>query len=205
MKLILDGKEVYELSEIQKKVIQNDIPQEIFEDDMTRRCQYWLEVPCNKHVHINKEQICNDLRKKGKKDLPVKEELLGREWAEEHPPAVGFEDCDRPIPCKVGDQSFTFSSNHRYILRKMATEADQALSRDEFMSREKKGLEDRMAWILKHKYEQCLKRLKMEWIPKLEQRGVERIPSNEEEFCELVFSQRDYKNRSQRDLENGPE
>ena len=60
----------------------------------------------------------------------------------------------------------------------------------------------RVRWILEHKYEQCFKRLKEEWEPKLAQRGVQFIPTDSDSFAELVFSQPDYKNRLQRDLEN---
>lgn len=63
-------------------------------------------------------------------------------------------------------------------------------------------MERRVKHILTHKYERCLERLKNEWIPKLSQR-MSSIPTNEEELAELIFSQPDYKNRSQRETENG--
>lgn len=56
----------------------------------------------------------------------------------------------------------------------------------------------RLEYILMHKYERCFERLKAEWEPKLAKR-VESIPTNKDAFAELVFSQPDYKNRSQRD------
>ena len=63
-------------------------------------------------------------------------------------------------------------------------------------------LERRLKWVLMHKYEQCFKRLKAEWEPKLKANGVEAIPLDEEAFCELVFSQPNYKDREARELEN---
>lgn len=42
MKISADDKEVFTLSETQKKVIQNDIPSEIFEEDMKRRLKWVL-------------------------------------------------------------------------------------------------------------------------------------------------------------------
>ena len=42
MKISVDDKELFRLSEIQKQVIKNDIHNEIFEDDMKRRLQYIL-------------------------------------------------------------------------------------------------------------------------------------------------------------------
>lgn len=42
MKIQVDGEDIFELSEIQKKVIQNDILSEIFESDMKRRLEWVL-------------------------------------------------------------------------------------------------------------------------------------------------------------------
>lgn len=42
MKVTVDGKQVLELTETQKKVIKNDIPSEIFQSDMERRVNYIL-------------------------------------------------------------------------------------------------------------------------------------------------------------------
>lgn len=57
----------------------------------------------------------------------------------------------------------------------------------------------RLKYILMNKYEECYRRLKSEWEPKLKENGVKLIPTDEEEFAKLVFSQTNYKNRSQRD------
>lgn len=91
MKISVDGKEIFSLSEIQKKVIMNDIPSEIFQEDMERRLEY----------------------------------------------------------------------------------------------------------ILVNKYEKCFERLKNEWMPKLAQR-VSSVPTDPEALAEVIFSQADYKNRSQK-------
>lgn len=57
----------------------------------------------------------------------------------------------------------------------------------------------RLQHILMHKYEECFKRLKNEWEPILRDKGVEFIPTNLDKFAELVFSQPEYKSRSQRE------
>lgn len=93
MKVSVDNVDIYTLTDIQKQVIQNDIPAEIFEDDMKRRLHY----------------------------------------------------------------------------------------------------------ILMHKYEQCFKRLKQEWDQKLASNGVSMIPTNPDEYAQLVFAQPNYLSRSQRD------
>lgn len=58
----------------------------------------------------------------------------------------------------------------------------------------------RILYILIHKYDQCLRRLKEEWIPKLKDAGVKSIPTDDSEFAELVFSQPNYKSRSEREV-----
>lgn len=60
----------------------------------------------------------------------------------------------------------------------------------------------RLRWaIVEEKYKRCFERLKKEWEPKLTERGIKFIPTDPDEFANLVFSQTDYKNRSQRDYE----
>jgi hypothetical protein len=43
MKISVDDKHLFTLSETQKKVIRNDIPDETFEEDMKRRLEYVLK------------------------------------------------------------------------------------------------------------------------------------------------------------------
>ncbi len=57
----------------------------------------------------------------------------------------------------------------------------------------------RLQYILMHKYEQCFKRLKAEWEPKLKDLGVDSIPLDNDKFAQLVFSQPTYLNRSARE------
>lgn len=61
----------------------------------------------------------------------------------------------------------------------------------------------RLKWVLvDEKYQKCFERMKKEWEPKLAQRGVASIPTHPDAFAELVFSQADYKNRSQKEAED---
>ena len=60
----------------------------------------------------------------------------------------------------------------------------------------------RLNWVLTHKYEQCFKRLKSEWEPKLAALGVESLPTNPDAFAQLVFARPEYKDRAARDLES---
>lgn len=57
----------------------------------------------------------------------------------------------------------------------------------------------RLKYILMHKYEECFKRLKNEWEPKLKSLGVQSIPLDEIAFAELVLSRPEYKDRKNRE------
>jgi len=60
----------------------------------------------------------------------------------------------------------------------------------------------RIHYILMHKYENCMERLKKDWKDKLEE-YYELIPTSDEKLAELIFSHPEYKDRSQREkLEN---
>lgn len=86
---------------------------------------------------------------------------------------------------------FSFSEIHKKVIK---NDIDENIFEEE-MAR-------RLKYILIHKYEQCLQRLKIEWLPKLKDR-VDSIPTDDDKLAELIFSQPDYKNRAQRELENG--
>lgn len=62
-------------------------------------------------------------------------------------------------------------------------------------------LKRRVKYIISHKYERCMDRLKKEWIPKLQAKGEKSIPLDDDELAAFIFNQPDYKNRSARILE----
>lgn len=64
-----------------------------------------------------------------------------------------------------------------------------------------KDIERRLQWVIMHKYERCLHRLRKEWEPKLKAAGLISVPLDDEEFAALVFAQSDYKDRTLRDKE----
>ena len=57
----------------------------------------------------------------------------------------------------------------------------------------------RLEWILMHKYEECFKRLKFEWDPKLIANGIAMIPTDQDAYAQLVFDQPNYQDRAIRD------
>lgn len=65
-------------------------------------------------------------------------------------------------------------------------------------------MERRVSWVLSHKYERCFERLKKEWEPKLAKK-LDAVPTDPDKFAELVFSQPEYQNRSQREAQANKE
>lgn len=68
---------------------------------------------------------------------------------------------------------------------------------DEF----EEDMKRRLNYVLTHKYEQCFKRLKEEWELKLQSR-MSSVPTDNDAYAEIVFSQPDYKSRKQKEIEN---
>ncbi len=58
----------------------------------------------------------------------------------------------------------------------------------------------RLQWILTHLYDQAFIKLKAEWDLKLASNGVSMIPTDPDQYAQLVFSQPNYKCRKQRDI-----
>lgn len=59
----------------------------------------------------------------------------------------------------------------------------------------------RLKYIIEHKYEISFDRLKKEWDEKLVSNGVSMVPTDRDEYAELVFSQPNYKCRKKREME----
>lgn len=57
----------------------------------------------------------------------------------------------------------------------------------------------RLQYILMHKYSQCFKRLKAEWDPKLHLAGIKSVPTDPDEYAQLIFSQSGYTDRKRRE------
>jgi len=201
MELFFNGENIATLSAMQTRVIKNDIPEEIFESDMARRCKYWLESPIFKKAKREKGKITRELVDKGITTIPLNSISLFRSYCEEFPCLIGYADIKGSIVCKVGKLSFDLSEDYRIGWRKFRQARQKMLTEKEFYTEESLILKTRMSYILFHKYEKCMERLKLEWCPRLASIGLSEIPSSDEEFAELVFSQPDYKDRSQRDAE----
>lgn len=56
----------------------------------------------------------------------------------------------------------------------------------------------RLKYILEHKYERCLERLRKSWDPILKER-YKSIPTNDDDYCALIFEQPDYKCKKTRE------
>lgn len=79
MKISVNEEELFTLSEIQKKVIQNDIPTEIFEDDMKRRLKWVLldekYTKCMQRLRKEWEPI---FKSEGTKMLPTDDDKFAQ-------------------------------------------------------------------------------------------------------------------------------
>ncbi len=88
-----------------------------------------------------------------------------------------------------GQELYELSETQKKVIR-------NDIHEDEFNA----DMKRRLHWVLNHKYERCLERLKQEWMPKLKSRS-DSVPTSDDKFAELVFSQPDYKSRKVREDE----
>jgi hypothetical protein len=84
---------------------------------------------------------------------------------------------------------FTLSETQKKVLK-------NDIHADEFDADMKRRLE----WVLMHGYEQCFKKLKETWEPKLKAAGVASVPTNDDAFAELIFARPEYKDRKGKEL-----
>ena len=191
MRFSIDSFQLLELSETHKKVIQNDIPSEIFEMDMMRRFHYPIWHSNRKHIRERKESWKKELAAKGRQTIPLDEMKLAELYLEDKIPQHE-KSIEQNLKCD-DKQFFKINRYHKELWR-----LDRGLSKDPDADIQ---MCQEMCSILQEKYERCLERLKKEWEPKLLARGIIEIPIDDDAFAELVFNQTDYKNRSQRELE----
>ena len=74
MKISVDDKELYTLSETKKRVLMNDISSEIFESDMKRRLQWVLMHKWENCFKALKEEWEPKLKASGVKSFPANED-----------------------------------------------------------------------------------------------------------------------------------
>lgn len=187
MKISVDGEQVLELSETQKKVIQNDILLDAFESDMRRRIKYIVDHPCERCIDIHKKEWLDSLKSRGVSSVPS-DKMGFAEIVLQDLQLDPHEDRESSVSVD-GVEEFKVSKTQKKLLKYARK------SPNEFVK-------SQVAWILSHKYERCMERLRNEWEPKLASRGISQFPIDDDAFAELVFSQPDYKNRSQREAES---
>jgi len=76
MKFQVDGVEVFELNEIKKKVIMNDIDADIFGADMKRRVKYIIEHKYERCFDRLKKEWEPKLKKKGVASIPLDDDAF---------------------------------------------------------------------------------------------------------------------------------
>lgn len=111
---------------------------------------------------------------------------------------------ERKISCIKNNENDTHGSNSIKVSVNdvelfQLSETQQKVIQNEVQSEMfEADMKRRIQWIVMHKYEQCFKNLKEEWDNRLKNNGVTMIPTDPDLYAELVFSQPNYKNSTQR-------
>lgn len=178
MKISINSEEIISLSDHEKNVIKNDIHADIFQSDMKRRIIWSIEHPIIHLVEKNKTEWMKKFKDSYPSD-PIKFASLFIDLEE----PFEFEGSDLIISCD-GVPFYTIPvSIQRFIYK--------------FISQDPEYNCERIIWIVKHKYERCLERMRREWEPKL----GDLIHSDPVLFANSVFSKVEYKDRKSREIE----
>jgi len=193
MKISLNDEELFTLSEIQKKVIQDEIPLDIFEDDMKRRIQYIIDQPCKRFINQNSQSAREFLKSKNVSSVPS-DKMEFAALVFEHAPVSLSEIESQKHVVKVDDKDcFEISEVTKKLLKSCVAKDCCCVE----------WCKEKLKWILMHKYENCMEQLRREWEPKLLAEGVKEFPVDDDAFAELVFKHPEYKNRSEREKNQG--
>lgn len=189
MKITLNNEELLTLSEMQKKVIQNDIPSSQFESDMKRRLMHVINHPCERFIEKNAQFGREFLKLKGLQYIPS-EKMQFASLIFQYAPVSLSEIEKRSHSVMVNDQHFfDISITKKQILKSCVAKNFCCIE----------WSKQQLKWILQHKYERCMESLRMEWEPKLISQGMTQFPIDDNTFSEIVFKNPQYKNRSQRE------
>lgn len=186
MKFYVDNSEVFELLPWHESLIKNDIFSEIFESDMHRRCMYSLKAPIEKLVYINQDKFKDKLRNLGVQSIPGKLSNFIDVIAQRND--IGLSSLIRNSNRLIRSDQNDLGSLSPSYLRLAITYLNRS---------ETEYPHEQISWVFGEKIKACLKRMHLQWDPKLESRSLE-VPLSEEDFVSLVLSQSDYKNRSER-------
>lgn len=190
MRITIQNEEVVNLATWQENVIKNDIIASFFDSDMQRRASYIVEHPIERFIDQNKEEWRKSLQRSGVTEIPSNRRQLLSFVIQR--PEFNLDDPSINSSLQVkynNNNSFQISPETRKILKKENQRDD------------KEVIHSKINWILQHKFERCMERLRREWEPKLEGLGVENIPISDEDFANLVFARPEYKDRETRDQE----
>lgn len=192
MKVQINNETILELNKTQENVIKYDVLEEIYESDMQRRLNWCIHHPANRFVERHAKYGREFLKSQGLKSCPSDPIELAAKVFEYS--TVDMTDIEKEshIVKVDGKDCFVIDSTTKKLL-KMDVSKDKCCV---------EYCKERMQWVLMHKYERCMERLRREWEPKLMALGMKELPLDDDEFAELVFSQPNYKNRSQREAES---
>lgn len=204
MIITVDQEDILTLSTTQENVIKNDIHSDRFSADMNRRVVYSAT-----RLYI---VMFRNLKRKWD------EKLIGRveffpESDEDYatlvfaqPDYVSFwenyqqdnseENLDTILPSYDNSQTSSVKVDAAEVAT-ITPIQKQVMEAEMWPHTINQKIKDMITNCISEKYLQCYKRLKQRWDPVLRSRGI-RIPTDRDQYAQLVFSQPDYQSRSQR-------
>lgn len=192
-RVTMDGKEVLNITEFERKILENKIPKEIFDADMKRRIFYFITHPYRVEINKLKRTWIPKLKQAEVKTVPLADEDFAH-FLFSHPV---YKSTGKKVPSNLSDIAFTIKVNGKKLF------SVNNLQKEVICQSISKGncenfLIEKIAKVISENIATELDRLKKEWEPKLRLEGVKEIPIDDMEFAKLILSRKDYKDRSQR-------
>ena len=142
MKITLNDEEVLTLSELQKKVIKDEIQDNLFENDMKRRLQWVIEHPCFQYIEENAERYNILLKSKNVTSKPLNPFELAKKVFEYEDVPLSDEEKKTHMVKVDGKDLFEITIEHKKLLKLQEFGVFYVVE----------WCKGRLKWILQHKY-----------------------------------------------------
>lgn len=195
MKIIVNDQELLTLSPLHLKIFAHEINSDGLDSDIKRRLKWVLEHEFTNAFKELKKETVPELAKAGVSSIPLDEEVFVR--------TLNKLDKYKNVPME--GEPFVVKVNNEELLR--FTQPKVNVFTIMVRTDAWRYMRDKLKWVVTHKLDRIVEKMRLEWEPKLRAAGITEVPLSPEGFAELVFKQKGYQDRKARDadaLENTP-
>lgn len=185
MKVSVNGQELYNLTATQLKILADEISTDDLDANLKRRITYFIDREFALCFSQFKKDTLKFLQDKNIETAPADPEeycqlVFGQDEFKNVP------ECDDFVTSVDDIQLHVLSGTKCKLIC-------HVLKKDAH-----KRLREIVEYFVPHKLEKVAERLRRQWDPRLQAKGINDIPVSDEAFAQLVFSQPEYEDRKAR-------